>query len=373
MDGRDSTRVGMGEVLRQASVALGGKPVQVWEAAGSDRMVLQGASSGEQPAPDTERQLSGALQRWGVPIRHGTRWVGCPLDQNGSWVIAPLRSRPAKPPPDGRERRSRERMVLELVGLCLGLADGRAMTPRAPGGDPLRELAGLPAMIAHEASNPLTAARVGLQLAMTAVSGWQDFAAEHRLELLEDLGRVVDDIDRAVSFLRAVQDRARGALARSERFDAVRVVRSCVTLESRVLRDRGVRLELEAGVASVYLKGDPNALFDLLVNLIRNAADAYPTRAGTVIVSAQQHEAELRIAVHDRGIGIPSDDLDRMFDPGFTTKEYGKGTGMGLAQVRSVTEQMFAGRVTVSSEVGVGSTFTVHLPVPIQRSTPTPP
>src|SRR5688572_28526487 len=346
MDGRDSTRVGTAEVLRQASVALGGKPVQVWEAAGSDQMVLQGSSPNAEPGPEAQRQLTGALQRWGVPIRHGTRWVSCPLDGNGSWVIAPLRSRPAKPPPDGRERRSRERMVLELVGLCLGLADGRAMTPRAPGGDPLRDLAGLPAMIAHEASNPLTAARAGLQLAMAAATEWTDLTSDHRLLLLEDLGRVFDDIDRAVSFLRAVQDRARGALARSERFDAVRVVRSCVTLESRVLRDRGIRLELETAVATVYLKGDPNALFDLLVNLIRNAADAYPTRAGTVVVSIQQHEAVLRIAVRDQGMGIPTDQIERVFEPGFTTKEFGKGSGMGLAQVRSVAETMFAGRVT---------------------------
>jgi signal transduction histidine kinase len=370
MDGRDNARVGIAEVLRQASVALGGKPVQVWEVAGTDRMVLQAASTPEPAHGAAAGELSAVLQRWHVPVRHGTRWVTCPLDGTGSWVVAPLRSRPAKPPPNGHERRSRERMILELVGLCLGLADGRAMVPRAPGGDPLRELAGLPAMIAHEASNPLTAARAGLQLAMATVTGWHDFAAERRLELLEDLGRVVDDIDRAVSFLRAVQDRARGALARTERFDAVRVVRSCVTLESRVLRDRGVRLELEAGVSSVYLKGDPNALFDLLVNLIRNAADAYPSRAGTVVVSVHLEDDMLRLAVRDQGIGIASDALDRVFEPGFTTKEFGKGSGMGLAQVRSVTEEMFVGRVTVSSQVGVGSTFTVHLPVPVQRASP---
>jgi signal transduction histidine kinase len=364
--------VGVGEVLRQASVALGGKPVQVWEAAGTDHMVLQGTSPNDQPDPSAERQLAGVLQRWGVPVRHGTRWVSCLIDDKASWVIAPLRSRPAKPPPDGHERRSRERMVLELVGLCLGLADGRAMTPRTPGGDPLRELAGLPAMIAHEASNPLTAARAGLQLAMSAVSEWTDLSSDHRLQMLEDLGRVIDDIDRAVSFLRAVQDRARGALARSERFDAVRVVRSCVTLESRVMRDRGVRLELETGVATVYLKGDPNALFDLLVNLIRNAADAYPARQGTVIVSLQQHETTLRISVTDHGIGIPADQIDRVFEPGFTTKEFGKGSGMGLTQVRTVTEEMFAGRVTVKSQPGVGTTFTVNLPIPAQRGV-TPP
>src|SRR5204863_250379 len=81
-------------------------------------------------------------------------------------------------------------------------------------------------------------------------------------------------IDRSASFLRAVQDRARGALARSERFDVVRVVRSCCTLESRVLKDKKIPLEFDSTLDVVYLKGDPNALYDLLVNLIRNAADA---------------------------------------------------------------------------------------------------
>jgi signal transduction histidine kinase len=365
MNGRENPRVAVGEILRQASVALGGHAVQVWEAAGTDQMVLQAASTPDAALAANGGEISTALQRWQVPIRHGTRWVSCRLDDRSSWVIAPLRARPAQPPPDGHERRSRERLVLELAGLCLGLADAAA---RAPGGDPLRELAGLPAMIAHEASNPLTAARAGLQLAMSAVGGWLDLAPERRLELLDDLGQVVDDIDRAVAFLRAVQDRARGALARSERFDAVRVVRSCVTLESRVLRDRGVRLDLETSVTSVYLKGDPNALFDMLVNLIRNAADAYPTRAGTVTVSLHQDQNVLRVAVRDQGIGIASDHLSRVFDAGFTTKEFGKGSGMGLALVRSVAQEMFAGRVTVTSEVGAGSTFTVSLPIPAQRS-----
>jgi signal transduction histidine kinase len=371
MDGRDQAEVGAGEVLRQASVALGGRAVQVWEASGAERMVLH-ASTTDLPAAamaDAERDFGGTLRRWGVPIRHGTRWVGCRGGPDGAgWVIAPVRVMPAQPPPQGRERRSRERLVLELAGLCLGLGDARAGTPRAPGGDPLRDLAGLPAMIAHEASNPLTAARAGLQLAMQAVGRWSDLPVERRTELLDDLGQVVEDIDRSVAFLRAVQDRARGALARSERFDAVRVVRSCVTLESRVLRDRGIELEFQANVPSVYLKGDPNSLFDLLVNLIRNAADAYQGAPGRVIVSMQVDDTTLLLAVRDRGVGIAADDMEHVFDAGFTTKEYGKGSGMGLTMVRSVVESMFAGHVTVESRAGTGTTFTVRFPVPPQRA-----
>src|SRR5207249_1767245 len=80
------------------------------------------------------------------------------------------------------------------------------------------------------------------------------------------------------------KDRARGALARSERFDAVRVVRSCCTLESRVLKEKKIPLEFDSTLETVYLKGDPNALYDLLVNLIRNAADASAARPAPIRV-----------------------------------------------------------------------------------------
>src|SRR5207247_6786275 len=85
------------------------------------------------------------------------------------------------------------------------------------GFDPLHDVTTLPGIIAHELSNPLTAARAGLQLAMETLGGWTEIGASRRLEMLDELGQVVEDIDRGVSFLRAVKDRARGALARSER------------------------------------------------------------------------------------------------------------------------------------------------------------
>src|SRR5437867_12105985 len=91
-------------------------------------------SAGSSQSPDTRLDLDSTLHRWGAPIIQGSRWVGCRLDDAGPWCIAPVRKQPAAPPPDGVERRSRQRITLELAGLCLGLVDQplAASPPRFP-------------------------------------------------------------------------------------------------------------------------------------------------------------------------------------------------------------------------------------------------
>ena len=361
-----------GEVLRQASAVLG-RPVVLWEVTGPGEYVPRATSDPDSNVAIPPLDLGDTLRAWNVPIAVGSRWVVATAAEHG-WVVAPVRSRAPAPPPDGRERRSRERLALELAGLALGLIDRRHNADLAAGTpptDPLQELASLPAMIAHEAANPLAAARAGLQLVMESVGRWVDLGADHRLTLLDDVAQVIADIDRATDFLRAVQDRARGALVRSERFDAVRVARSCLTLERRLLQDRGIELRFTTNVEIAYLKGDPNALFDMLVNLVRNAADASAATRHPIEVTITQVERALELVVRDRGTGIEPQVLGRIFDAGFTTKEFGKGSGMGLAKVRNVAEGMFGGTVTVTSTPGHGATFTVSMPLPPQRGSDT--
>ncbi len=356
------------EILRCASVALGGSPVAVWEATdGSDLHVQPIGGNGVLTQGGNE--LSTALAGWGVPIRRGNRWITSRSAQ-GSWVIAPVRNKPPAPPPEGRERRSRERLTLELAGLCLGLVDRRER-PRLTASS-LQELAGLPAMIAHEAGNPLTAARAGLQLTLETLRSPGEIDADRQREVLEDLAQVLDDIDRAVAFLRSVQDRARGAFARVERFDVLQAVRSCLTLERRLLQDRRVTLNFETTVDGAYVTGDPSSLFEVLVNLIRNAADAYEGRAGSVEVRLERGTEHLILRVRDHGAGIAPEHLQLVFEPGFTTKEFGKGSGMGLALVQSVVREVFSGSVQIDSAVGQGTTFTVTLPLPPQRAADPP-
>jgi len=319
-----------GEVLRQASAVIG-QPVTLWEVTGEHEAVPRATSD----ASRTPRlDLEATLRRWNIPVPIGSRWVAAPGATSDAWVIAPVRSRPPAPPPQGRERRSKERLALELAGLALGLIDAPAS----------HVTAALPAaMVAHEASNPLTAARAGLELAMESVGRWVDLAADRRLALLDDLGQVLEDLDRTSEFLRVVRDRARAG-GRAERFDAVRVVRSCLTLERRLLRDRGIDLDFTTAVEATYLKGDPNALFDLLVNLVRNAADPTAPTPTRVRVQLDQRGRDLELVVR------------------------GTGTATSIAKLRDVAEG-FSGTVRVDSaeEHGAGTTFTIVLPVPPQR------
>src|SRR6184192_4719814 len=154
------------EVLRAASVALQGRAVTLWEVSSRAEVTPVMTSAASSRSPDTRLDLDSTLHRWGAPIIQGSRWVGCRLDDAGPWCVAPVRQQPPAPPPDGIERRSRERMTLELAGLCVGLLDHPVPTnrPRRAEPDALLELARQPSVIAHEVANPLTAALAALDL-----------------------------------------------------------------------------------------------------------------------------------------------------------------------------------------------------------------
>ena len=123
----------------------------------------------------------------------------------------------------------------------------------------------------------------------------------------------------------------------------MRVVRSCLTLERRLLRDRGVDLDFTTTLESTYVKGDANALFDMLVGIVRNAAETNTGQPTPVRVQLELKGKELHLVV--RGGRAVAD----------------------LARVRSAAENGFSGAVNVESLSGDTTALTITLPLPPQR------
>lgn len=123
------------------------------------------------------------------------------------------------------------------------------------------------------------------------------------------------------------------------------------------------------------IMGDPTQIQQVIMNLCKNAADAIDTQKGIIEISISNVHLEenpampemksgkyLELIVQDTGQGIPPDMIDQVFDPYFTTKSVGKGSGLGLSVVYGIV-QKHGGAITVTSTVGEGSRFTVHLPL----------
>jgi signal transduction histidine kinase len=357
------------EVLRQAGVALQGREVTLWEVSPGSGVAPLASSVSLLPGHATRAELDATLRQWGVPVIEGTRWIGCRLANGGHWCLAPVRARPPAPPPGGVERRSRERLILELAGLCLGAIDvATGPKPRLSPSEAALEYARQPSVIAHEVGNQLTVAGGNLEFALAAVRSAESFDPVLRAQLLEDLTHAAKGIEQATDYLRAIQERSGPGTGRVERFEVTALIRSCVTLERPLARKRGVAVEWDASVEPAYLTGDPHALYQVVTNLIRNAVDASEQRRSAVQVTLEHVGETFHLGVRDRGVGIASEHRDRIFDAGFTTKPPGSGSGMGLAVVREITERMFGGTVQVESAVATGSTFTVVLPIPPQRA-----
>ena len=232
-------------------------------------------------------------------------------------------------------------------------------------GEKLASIGVLASGIAHELNNPLTGVLTFTSLMRKkAPDGSED---------AEDLDLVIRETKRCASIIKRLLDFAREKVPVKGFFSLDRVIEDTVRFVERPasLQQIEISTDLDPGLPQIW--GDADLIKQVILNLMVNAQQAIEGK-GTVTVRSRPYAASVNaktgvdampmveIAVIDTGCGIPQANLQRIFDPFFTSKEVGKGTGLGLSVSYGIVKA-HGGRITVESVVGTGTTFRIYLPI----------
>ncbi|UWU84458.1 ATP-binding protein [Bradyrhizobium yuanmingense] len=230
----------------------------------------------------------------------------------------------------------------------------------------LEALGQLTGGVAHDFNNLLTVIRASVDLL-------------NRPQLTEErrqryITAIADSVARAAKLTSQLLAFARRQTLKPEVFDVGARVQSLHDMLATLLGP-AIEIVMQLPAEPCLVNADASQFETALINMATNARDAmqgqgrivFKVEATTTVphalvqLSASPDHGFVRVTVSDTGVGIPAARLGRIFEPFFTTKQVGRGTGLGLSQVFGFARQS-GGEVTVASEVGHGSTFSLYLP-----------
>nr|WP_320009718.1 ATP-binding protein [uncultured Desulfobulbus sp.] len=210
--------------------------------------------------------------------------------------------------------------------------------------------------IAHELNNPIN------NIVLTAESLKEEMEDEPDPERMEMLTDIITQAERAAEIVKNLLDFSRTERPIFSQLDPELIVSSSINLVKNQLKDVGLQFETCIGDDLPLVCGNLGNLQQVFTNLLLNAIQASP-REGRIRFCAELAEKPgfIAFSVQDFGEGIPQDLQHKIFEPFFSTKEVGKGTGLGLALCYSLIKR-HGGTIKVESQQGLGTLFTVLLP-----------
>ncbi len=222
----------------------------------------------------------------------------------------------------------------------------------------LASMGQMAAGVAHELNNPLSAILLYTHVLRKKL-------ADHE-GVDRDLSLIVEESERCRRIVGNLLDFARQSRVRAERVEISALISQVVdtaifTLERETSQRIQLSVDVEPGLEAEL---DRDQMTQVLTNLMKNAAEAMEGRSGTVSIRAFHvpENDRVHISVSDEGAGIPPSARDKIFQPFFTTKSIGKGTGLGLPISYGIVK-MHHGTIWFDTEMGAGTTFHVELPL----------
>ncbi len=225
----------------------------------------------------------------------------------------------------------------------------------------LASLGRMSAGIIHEINNPLNYAKTGLYVLQNLLEAPPENNRQDSIEVLQDVQEGINRIDRIVSDLRIF---THPNVMQVERIGVEELVTSALRLLSHEIQNK-VTVETEIP-SDETICANRNQVTQVLVNLLQNAVYALEKKTRseavpTIWLKALQDSDHSLLVIRDNGEGISPENLPKIFDPFFTSKDVGEGMGLGLSICYRIMQQ-HGGRIEVQSEPGVYSEFTLRFP-----------
>ena len=219
----------------------------------------------------------------------------------------------------------------------------------------LTSLGQMAASIAHEINNPLAGVLMYTKLLAKKITG----GTFRKEESLDYLSKMETEVGRCSRIIRNLLDFARQTEPTLRPVDINRVMEQVLSMVGHQAQLQNIEMVKEFSPSLPNVVADFDQLQQIFTNLTLNAIQAMPD-GGRLTIRSSAVDGEVRVDVQDTGCGISKENMGRLFTPFFTTKEKGKGVGLGLAVVHGIIER-HKGRIKVQSEVGKGTTFSVYL------------
>ncbi len=219
--------------------------------------------------------------------------------------------------------------------------------------------------VAHEINNPLAIILTERQILLDLSDKTRIQDTEFKNQLTESMDQIDTQIHRCKHITQSLLRFSRRTRSVVEDVDLNSFIKEVIGLMEREARTGGIKFlsDLEDHLPSIL--SDPSQLQQVFLNLITNAIDAHDGKSyGSIRITTRFDEKNkgVKIVFADTGTGISEKGLEKIFDPFFTTKPVGKGTGLGLSISHSIINQL-GGNIDVRSEVGVGTEFSLFLPL----------
>lgn len=219
----------------------------------------------------------------------------------------------------------------------------------------------LAAGVVHEINNPLATISACAESLEARVEEGAFGASPEVEDLREYLGLIRSEAFRCKNITNGLLDFSRMRTGNRMLVDLAELIKSSANLVAHQKRGNNITFNFDFDKNLPLVNVDGGQIQQAIIALATNAIDAMP-EGGTLTFRAFPQQNRVTIEVQDTGIGIPPENMSKIFEPFFTTKEIGKGTGLGLAVCYGIITE-HGGRLSVRSSVGVGTTFTIFLPI----------